>query len=228
MPEATTAQATPAPTATPTATDGGATATSSGTEAGKQISLLEAASAPSEAGASEKLSSPEKPAPLKELALPDGVAAEGYMVKQTQESVLKLANDAGLTAVQAQAVLKSRLDELAASDAEFEATHRQWEKELSELKLIQGFGATPKERLTVAADHVKRALKWAGAPGLGKLIADGGYGNHPAIVEFLVKVGMGLADDSVAGATRPAGNQLSPEAAERARLDKLYPSSKGA
>lgn len=139
------------------------------------------------------------PAPI-ELKLPEGFEAD----KAALEGFTKTAGELGLDSAKAQklfdqyvAIEKARVD---ASEKAFADQEAKWAAALQADPDIGG------EKLQKTVAEVHAALKWLG-PGVGQLIKAAGLGNNPDVVKAFVKLGRGLADDSIKGTSTPGAGQ---------------------
>jgi len=141
-----------------------------------------------------------KPAETPEAGKP----AEFEADKAALEGFTKTAGELGLDSAKAQklfdqyvAIEKARVD---ASEKAFADQEAKWAAALQADPDIGG------EKLQKTVAEVHAALKWLG-PGVGQLIKAAGLGNNPDVVKAFVKLGRGLADDSIKGTSTPGAGQ---------------------
>jgi hypothetical protein len=158
---------------------------------------------PPEAGKPAETKPDAKSAPI-ELKLPEGFEAD----KAALEGFKATASELGLDTAKAQklfdqyvAIEKARTE---AAEKAFVAQDAKWKAELEADPDLGG------EKLKATVTNVHSALKWLG-PGVGKLIAQSGLGNHPELVRAFVKLGRGVADDSIKGTSAPGAGKSEPK-----------------
>lgn len=150
--------------------------------------------------------------PVYALTLPDGSPLEASAV----ERVTTFAKDSKLAPEAAQKVLELAHAESHAvvqrQVSEYTAKVTKWE---SDVKADPELGG---QNHTRTLTRVKSVMDRFGNPELTKAFKETGFGNYPALVKFVEKIGAAMEADQIA---RPTGN-AEPDANY---LDRMFPTS---
>lgn len=159
----------------------------------------------------QKQGAPEKYADFK---LPEGLTLN----KAALEKFSGTAKELGLSQEQAQKLVDLQAEIVKGDSdstlAEFEKTTQAWKDDTK-----KALGANYEESLGVAAKAIERF----GTPQLRQLLDDTRVGNHPELVQFFVKVGKAISEDTFSGEGKPKGQPKSdgelfyPKMAEQAK-----------
>lgn len=184
----------PAPAASPAASAGASVvgdALVDGAKAGET-------STPAEAGKQEE--QPKSAPAAIELKLPEGFDAD----KAALEGFKATASELGLDTAKAQKLFDQYV---AIEKARGEAAEKAFaEQDAKWAAAVQADPDIGGEKLKTTVTEVRAALNWLG-PGVGQLIKAAGLGNNPDVVKAFVKLGRGLADDSIKGTSTPGAGQ---------------------
>ena len=161
--------------------------------------------------AAAKKATEEAEAKAKELKLPEGSKLD---VKRL-DTFKALAKEKGWTPEDAQARLQAESDAVTNYDAQMQANMKaQGETWVAELKKHPEIGG---DKFGESAEMAKRVVAKFGSESLKTALDSTGLGNHPGLVEMLVKIGKSMSADSLI----PAGHQ--PKAGEgKSAADKLF------
>jgi len=134
----------------------------------------------------------------------ESAAAMGLKQEDAQKFVdmgLKLAGKTG------QAVLEQQASMLAEQ-------REQW---VSALKSDKEFGG---EKFGATVDEARRVLKTYGNEDLVTVLEESGYGDHPALIKMLAKLGKALGEDESVDGKAAAGAK---DVSEKSMAEVLYP-----
>lgn len=158
---------------------------------------------------------PGSSAPLA-VKLPEGLEVDRALL----DSFTTTAAGLGLTQEQAQKIADAYVASAGKAaekgEADRKAALEGWEKQIREDK---DFGGANFDASMAAA---KRAIAQFGTPGLQQLFDSTGWGSHPEMFRFAVKVGKGLAEDSVAGTGGNGSKTGDQEQVLRSFYPKMY------
>lgn len=120
---------------------------------------------------------------------------ETFLDNSHVESVTAFAKENNLTNDKAQELL-SKQDELLSSFVTSEAEKVEteiegWRQSVIDDKVLGG------ENLKKTTEDARRVVERFGGEGLVGILNDTGYGNHPAVVGFLSKLGSIMSEDSL-------------------------------
>ena len=152
----------------------------------------------------EEKSKDDKKTPEKyELELPK----ESVLQKEHLEKIESFAKEQGFSQEQAQAQVErdNQLIVEAREEAKAELARLAddvWPKEAKDDKEIGG------DNFKESAELAKRVFKRYGSEKLRDILNDTGYGNHPELLRFAVKIGKSMAEDKfVAGSSSQSGEK---------------------
>lgn len=153
------------------------------------------------------------------VKLPDGMQID----KGILDSFTGAAKELGLTGEQAQKLADSYAKAHGAAtqkaEADRDATVKGWEDQIRQDKEFGGV------KLDASMAAAKRAIAQFGTPELKELFNSTGWGSHPEMFRFAARVGLALAEDSVAG-TGGSGETAADK--QQQRLLSWYPKQAGA
>ncbi len=120
---------------------------------------------------------------------------EGFLDNSHVESVTAFAKENNLTNDKAQELL-SKQEELISKyvegeEAKIETEIEGWRQSVIDDKILGG------DNLTKTTENARRVVKRFGGEDLIGILQDTGYGNHPAVVGFLSKLGSIMSDDTL-------------------------------
>ena len=148
------------------------------------------------------------------LKLPDG----SLLKPESIDQISAYAKEKGFNQEQTQALINRESETLSAfasaQKEQFEATKETWKTEAMADKEIGG------QNFTKSVELAKRALDRFGEGGLGELLDQTGFGNHPAVLKAFARIGQAMSEASI---DKPNG--FTP-AAKKSASEMLYGSTK--
>ena len=165
-----------------------------------------------------KLGRPEKP---EGYILPTEGMPENFKADEGRlASMREAAHRAGISDQQFAALARADATFLAEQMGQFEQGQTATrEQNVNALK--REWGKAFDQNLALA----KRAVTFSGGDELAKVLDESGFGNHPAVIKAMAKMGRMIADDEVIGGGRSASMVLSPAEAN-SRIMGLYADDK--
>jgi hypothetical protein len=129
-----------------------------------------------------------------ELKLPEGREFNTALL----DGFKSWAKESKVEGPQAQKLLDLVVKESEAAEKEVREIHDGW---LKAAKSDKEFGG---EKLTENLGVARKAMTKFGGEAFSKFLEETKLGNHPEVIRFLVRVGRGLGEDTVAGTTTNA------------------------
>lgn len=174
----------------------------------------DAPAAPADAKAAETKPADTKPAKY-ELKTPEGSTLDAAHI----EAVSAFAGELGLSNEAAQKIVErdARLlaDSQLAAIATYDTQVKAWADQVRADPEIGG------AKLDATIKTAQKALTKFGSPELVQMLNTHGYGNHPEVVKFCLRIGASMSEDSI-----PAGTPgSSPQAKDVASLLYDHPTS---
>jgi hypothetical protein len=145
---------------------------------------------------------------------------DGYQVDEAQlEKVQAVFKEAGLTQAAAQKLIDLNIEQAnaaaAAEKQEFANVRRAW---VDSMRADPEIGGKDWDGNVRKVQELVGRVAGDGADEMRQFLNETGYGDHPALFRFMLKIANGMSEDSFPGIGRTG-----PESGEKASLKKQYP-----